>query len=188
MENSTIGNTRDSEYLRVVADITTKLANGSLTLESAKLYAKKQNPFATPTRLTVDGSNPRWQSIRTEDYYYVNARLSVADFPVALATREVEYDVRTFDHDPTTQEVVDWQNEPGFRPLDRAESETYLDTVPDTKSDLGKSPIVCLCTVFGGHVAFVGLSGGGGRSLDRNQLDYRWNRSYRFVRARKSEL
>jgi len=49
MANQTkIGDTRDGEYLRVIADITTKLANGSLTLESAKRYAKKENPFAMP--------------------------------------------------------------------------------------------------------------------------------------------
>ncbi len=40
-------------------------------------------------------------------------------------------------------------------------------------------------TVVGDNVAYVYLNDNG-RNLNRNQLDNRWNRSYRFVRARKS--
>jgi hypothetical protein len=155
-----------------------------ITKRQLQLFLEKQNPFAAPTKLVVNGDSPRWQGIRQEDYFYVNDALTVADFLVAPGTREVTYDVGSFDHDPTTQEVVDWQNEPGFRPLDRAESETYLDAVPDSKAELGKSSIVCQCSVAGGHVPCVYLDFYG-RNLDRTGLDDGWSQGCRFVRARK---
>lgn len=183
--NTKIGDTREAKILRVAIDIFTKLENGSLTLESAIRYSKKEDPFARPQKLSVNGSDKRWQSIRVEDYCYVNPALAVADFPVTnLGTRDVDYDVVTFDHDPTTQEILDKLNEPGYRRPERDESETYLDAALDTKAELGKSPIVGLCgSVAGGRVAYVDLDAGG-RNLDRHRLDLRWYRYCRFLRVR----
>ncbi|MEK7570416.1 MAG: hypothetical protein AAB515_03210 [Patescibacteria group bacterium] len=185
-----VGNVPDDERLGaddclgLIIDIITKVKKRIITKRQLELFAQGKNPFAMPTILTVNGDDPRWQSIRKKDYYYVNTSLSVVDFPIVPGVREVAYDVKIFDHEPTTQEVVDWQNEPRFRPLDRADSETYLDAVPDTKADLGESPIVCLGAVAGGGVAYVGLHGGG-RDLRRIVLGRSWNRYCRFVRVRK---
>ena len=141
MANQTkIGDTRDGEYLRVIADITTKLANGSLTLESAKRYAKKENPFAMPQKLIVNGSDPRFQTIK-RDYYFVNSKLVIEHFPITNPlVREVEYEIVEFDHDPTTQGILDAIEAGNLRRPERDEAETYFDNLSDTKEQLGRSP------------------------------------------------
>ena len=141
MANQTkIGDTRDGVYLRVIADITTKLANGSLTLESAKRYAKKENPFAMPQKLIVNGSDPRFQTIK-RDYYFVNSKLVIEHFPISNPlVREVEYEIVEFDHDPMTQGILDAIEAGNLRRPERDEAETYFDNLSDTNEQLGRSP------------------------------------------------
>ncbi len=173
------------DCLGLIGDIITKVRGRVITKRQLELFAQGKNPFAAPNRLTVNGGDPRWKSIRKEDYYFINSGLSAADFPVVPGSREVAYDVDTFDHQPTTEEVRAWQHAPGFRAPDRAEVETYLDEAPDSKAELGNSPIVGLCgIVTGGDVACV-YANGVGRFLFRGQLVGQWDQSCRFLRVRK---
>jgi hypothetical protein len=194
MGNETkIGSTRDGEILRVAIDIFTKLANGSLTLESAKRYAKKENPFTLPQKLMVNGNDPRFQIIRKEDHYHVDSGLTIEHFPITNpSSREVEYEIVEFDHDPTTQEILDACETATLRRPKRDEAETYLDNVSDTKDQLGKSPIIALCgsiLELAGYrrVAYAVLNDRG-RRLGLDGLVDRWDGRCRFLAVRKSAL
>lgn len=179
------------DCMGLVGDLIAKLRAKPpvITREQLRMFLEKQNPFATPTRLCVNGSNPRWLTIWQADYCYINSNLTIQDFPIPDSSiRDVEYDVVTFDHEPTTREILVKLEEPGYRRPSRDESETYLDALPDSKADLGKSPVVALCgSVVGVHVAYV-YADDDGRDLNRLMLDGRWSRACRFLRVRKSAL
>ncbi|HLD21287.1 MAG TPA: hypothetical protein VJB65_00135 [Patescibacteria group bacterium] len=78
---------------------------------------------------------------RQFDYY--DQRIRPEYFPIrGKGQAEVTFDVGEFDHDPTSQEVLDWHNEPGYRGCDLAEGNTYLDT---HKAECQQYPIVAIC-------------------------------------------
>jgi len=183
--NKMIGDKSAEKLHGLLADLHHKIQKGAVTRLQLEKFLNKQNPFATPTKLTVNGSDSRWETLEG-DYWYVNSSLRAEHFPIANpGVHDVEYDIDSFDHDPTTQEIMDWQNEPGFRPPDRAEAETYLDNAPDSKAQLGKSPIVAICgPLVDGEVACA-IAHVNGRNLDRHSLGNRWYRQYRFLRVRK---
>ncbi|MEK7569869.1 MAG: hypothetical protein AAB515_00270 [Patescibacteria group bacterium] len=193
MASTKIGDTREQETLRVIADITIKLANGSLTLESAKRFAKKESPFTMPQKLSVDGSEPRFQSISKDAYYYVNPNLKIEHFPLTNpAVRDVEYEIVEFNHDPTTQEILDACETGTLRRPERDEAEIYFDNVPDSRDQLGKSPIVALCgslLELEGYrcVAYAELNDFG-RNLGLRGFGDRWFGQCRFLAVRKFAL
>ncbi len=176
------------DCLGLIGDIIAKVRKGKLTKRNLQLFAERLNPFFVPTDLTVNDGDTRWEEIRTQDYFVVDGDVRVADFPlVQLGIHDVAYDVGSFDHDPTTREVEDWQCAPGFRPADRSEAETYIDNLPDSTKQFGESPVVSLCgKVANGFVACVYIDNCG-RYLDKSRLDNWWDRNSRFLRVRITE-
>lgn len=146
-----------------------------------------------PKVLTVNGSDPRWKSITKGDYVLVDSDLKVDHFPISNPdTREVEYEEIIFDHDPTFQEILDTIEQRGLCRPERDEAETYFDNVPDTKEQLGKSPIVALCgsIVKQNDYLYVAnvYADDRGRDLHFNWIDIGWDRRLRYLAVRKTPV
>ncbi len=135
----------------------------------------------------VNYDDPRWQGIDRPAYYYINDSLTVADFPVyKTGSEEVDYEYVEFDHDPTTQEVLDEIDRRGLRVPDRAEAEVFLDKNPDEPK---KRWIAALCGTVSIRYGYRGVAdvdaNGRCRGLDWDRLGNRWGRRGRFLAVRK---
>ncbi|MFH1426053.1 MAG: hypothetical protein ABIG66_01320 [Candidatus Kerfeldbacteria bacterium] len=138
-------------------------------------------------RLVVNYEDPRWQEIDSESYAYISEGATVDHFPVlGKGEVEVEFDIHQFDHEPTTTEIIEWQNENGYRPADRAETETYLDV---HKAACQQNPIVGICgkESEGSGVRRIGEVSGhrNGRLLNIRHFHYEWLQFCRFIRVKK---
>lgn len=139
-------------------------------------------------RFTVNYDDPRWSRIDKGAYAYVDSDATPGSYPLqGTGTAVVEFDIRQFDHEPTTEQVMAWQNEDGFRTPDRAEVETYLDA---HRAQTKQYPIVGICgKVFasGGRCVWYVDEREHGRGLLYDHLGGSWDQSFRFLRVRKNE-
>ena len=136
----------------------------------------------------VNYDDPAHRRIDRDEYVYHDDSLTPEHFPIRhTGQADVEYDYITFDHDPTTQEVLDEVERRGDVELpDFANTRDFHKANPDERK---KAPVISLCgsiTDDGGYrgVAYVGASARG-LSLYWSWIDYRWGQSCRFLVVRK---
>lgn len=126
-----------------------------------------------------------------KDYHYINANITQANMPSGYGKlRFVTLEFRQFDRDPYTEEVTDWQNEPGhgpsgyedglrFREYDpeaqRQQPHVFIPEAPWCDAD-GIPCALGLWSRFGDR----GLGLGGCRPRDQ------WHRSCLFARRKYS--
>lgn len=141
-----------------------------------------------PLTAHVNYDDPGHHAFNRDEYYYVEGGLSSADFPVrGQGEADVMYEYITFNHDPTTQEVLDEIEQRGnLRVPDFAETRDFHAQNPQERK---KGWIVSLGGVVADRegcpgVASVGADGDG-LGLDWRWLGGRWTRSSRFLAVRK---
>lgn len=175
----------------LLADLHHKMQKGAITIAHLKRFLNKQNPFALPDHLLVDGGNPRFQSIRKADYCDDISRvITIELLPISnLLIREVEYDFLELNHDSTVQEILEAFEKSDLRRPERDEAEKFFDHVSETKDELTKQPIIALCgstcvLLNETHIVYEELSGRG-RSLGLCGLDNRSVQKDRILGVRK---
>ena len=135
----------------------------------------------------VNYDDPRWNGIQHASYAYVNPDLRLKHFPIgSRGVSEVVMEYVTFDHGPTTQEVLDKIERLGLRRPDRAEAESFLDTHPEEQKmssfiGLGVSVVG---RPRGRDVACV-FADGGRRCLGFDWLGNHWSQYDLFLAVRK---
>jgi hypothetical protein len=151
---TTIGCTRDEkEYLRVIADITIKLSNGSLTLEQAKRFAKKQNPFdVTITEkdeilvVTVNRDRTIADGVVAGKYDWKNNDINDVNFRrTGSGSESAEIILVHFDRSMSTSNVLKELEKRNLRPADLQELLAIGEQSPDKQRAF---PIVALGSVW----------------------------------------
>ena len=132
--------------------------------------------------VSVNPTDPRWREIDHTKYVYVNDVLTVDDFPISSSESEVTMQYVTFDHEPTTQEVLDEFERRGLKRPDRAQVESFHDQHPEEREKYPVIGLVGSVTGRRGHqsVAYV-YANSRGVDLYWSRLDYGWRQRCRFL-------
>ncbi len=137
----------------------------------------------------VNYDDPAHRRIDREKYYNVADSLRSEHFPIRHSGQaNVTYEYVTFDHDPTTQEVLDEVERRGDVELpDFANTRDFHNANPDERK---KAPVISLCGAIVSRdgrrgVACV-LADAGGLGRGWSWVGGRWSRCCRFLVVRKS--
>ena len=153
-----------------------------------ELGASQSSPDTGVFTVSVNYDDQRWSAIQRQAYAYANPDLKPKHFPVGgRGVSEVVVEYVTFDHEPTTQEVMDKIQRRGLRVPDRAETESFLDTHPEEQK---KSPVIGLCASVVARHGFRSVpdvyASAGERHLHFSWLSRHWSQYCRFFAVRKS--
>ena len=165
----------DDTLRRVISDAAWRRRVAEFIVDAAKRVGEMFTVVVNP-------SDQRWREIDRSHYVYVDSDLTVDHFPVSGSAGEVTMTYVTFDHEPTTQEVLDEFQRRGLKRPDRAQTETFLDKHPEERQ---KYPVIGLCGSVAGRdgnrgVAFV-RAYSNGVSLDWDGLGSGWGQDCRFL-------
>lgn len=145
-------------------------------------------PVAKPVQTftcTVDHDDPAYRTMPKQggDWYYVDTSLTTAHFPITRkGIEEVTYEYVEFDHEPTTQEVLNEIKRRGLERPDYAETMAFLKEHPNERK---VAPVISLCGLVGDRlVADVDARGFGLRLL-WDDLSSRWGQRCRFLAVRR---
>lgn len=162
---------------------------GDIRDEVGDIIRKHLAPVAPSLTARVTYGNPDHHRLKRDQYRYIEGGLSSADFPVrGTEEADVTYEYVTFDHEPTTQEVLDEIGRRGnLRVPDFAETRDFHAQNPGERE---KGWIMSLCGVVtrrGGDpgVALVDAYVHG-LDLDWGWLDTRWRQARRFLAVRQA--
>lgn len=152
---------------------------------SVTAQAPVQSVSAQTFTNTVNYDDPRRRQIDKTKYYYVDPNLTPDHFPIErTGSAEVTYGYVEFDHEPTTQEVLDAiENDPrGLRRPDRAEAEDFLEAHPEERM---KAPVISLCGKIVEQQGYRFMADVSADSLGVGLywvfLHYEWNQRCRFL-------
>lgn len=136
----------------------------------------------------VNYDDPAYRRIDRDEYYYADNELRPEHFPIRHQGQvNVTFEYITFDHEPTTQEVLDEVERRGDVELpDFANTRDFHKANPDERK---KAPVISLCgsvvVLRGGRgVAYVDAIEGG-LGLGWVRVDSRWLQRCRFLVVRK---
>lgn len=136
----------------------------------------------------VNYDDPAHRRIDRDQYYYVDNGLTPEHFPIRhTGQADVTFDYITFDHEPTTQEVLDEVERRGDVELpDFAATRDFHKANPDERK---KAPVISLCGSFvdrsGSRYVACVRADEYGLNLGWYWIGHRWNRHGRFLVVRK---
>ncbi len=169
----------DNDARRIVTDKKVRRQIAQLLVSRIKRLFALVN-YDDPAHRRID---------RDQHYVYVDNSLIPEHFPIRhTGQADVTFDYITFDHEPTTQEVLDEIERRGDIEFpDFAATRDFHKANPDERK---KAPIISLCGSImdqDGHrnVAYVNANENG-LNLNWNRIDNRWNQDCRFLVVRNS--
>lgn len=140
--------------------------------------------FGQFRKAMVNYDDPAYRRIDRDQYAFVNDSLRPEHFPVrSKGQREVIYDYLEYDHEPSTEEVLnDIERRGNIRVPDFAETLAYHKANSEERM---KAPVISLCGSIvnrGGerNVAYVNASVIG-VNLHWHWLSLRWDQNCRFL-------
>jgi len=134
--------------------------------------------------LTVNYDDPKWYKIDRWQYCHCHLDITIRHFPMCRwGQAEVVFEIGSPPGQPTTKEVLAWQNEPGYRGSDRAEAETCLPVAQRNE----RWPIVAICP-NGGSEKTIGYILGGRSALEITLPDDEWEPYAKFLRVKEESI
>lgn len=146
---------RDPQQVGVLRNLAQGLRCGTIPLGELAAFVTDHTPVVADQARTVlvNYDDARWRSIDHSRYAYVHPHVGIGLLPICgKGHAKRTFHLLRFRRELSTLEVLTTIEGMGFRCPDRAEVESYIDTVPGGTSRYYDPPIIALCgSVEGDH-------------------------------------